>query len=540
MLSGIKWQASSLAIASLVLLPLIALLVISSQANMQLWQHLSSTVLPEYVRNSLLLMLGVSAITLTLGVGSAWLVTQYRFPGIRFFDWALLLPLAMPAYISAYSYTGLLDVAGPIQTWLRDAFGWSVGDYWFPPIRSLSGAVLVMGCVLYPYVYLLARSAFLSQSQHFRDVAALMGYSRRQAFMRITLPIARPAVIAGLSLALMETLADYGTVAYFGVNTFTTGIFRTWFGMDSVSNAAQLALVLLGFVVVLLIIERRSRQQAQYYDKRKSSTPSPKQLTGVKGLIAVGLVSLPIALGFVIPVWQLLIWAVQSHAQLWQSEFWRLVLNTVSLASVTAVLAVILGLLVAYAVRTTQAPITRFAKQVVSLGYAVPGTIIAVATLVPLAKLDNLVDAWFRANLDISTGLILSGTLAALIIAYLVRFMAVALGSLDAGLQSIAPTMDQAAQSMGSSPWQVLRRVHIPMLKGSLLTALLLVFVDVMKELPATLIMRPFNFNTLAVRAYEYASDERLADASLASLAIICAGLIPVILLTRAIHRHTR
>ncbi|RBP49636.1 ABC transporter permease [Arenicella xantha] len=532
-----RWELTATAISLLVVAPLLALLALSLQAEREIWTHLASTVLNDYVVSTLLLMAGVAVLTLFMGVGCAWLVTQYQFRGVRFFNWALLLPLAMPTYIIAYSYTGLLDIAGPLQSAIRSQFGLRFGEYWFPEIRSLGGAIFVMSFVLYPYVYLLARSAFLDQSQHLKDVGQLLGHSRRSAFFRINLPIARPAIIAGLSLALMETLADYGAVSYFGVQTFTTGIFRTWFGLGSVAGAAQLAMLLLSFVIVLVWVEQRSRRRAQYINKRNQVRPAATPLSGMKNYIAVALAMTPLLIGFVIPVAQLLKWAIATHTQLWQPQFWRLVTNTLMLASVTALLAVALALLIAYSTRIANTHITRLARQLVGLGYAVPGTVIAVGTLIPLARLDNTIDAWFRANFDVSTGLLISGTLAALIIAYLVRFMAVALSSVDSGLQSIGPNMDQAARSLGYTPIQVLRRIHVPILSTSLLTALLVVFVDVMKELPATLVMRPFNFNTLAVRAYELASDERLADASLASLAIILAGLIPVILLTRAINR---
>jgi len=499
-----RWQLISAAIAALVFFPLLTLFWLSfaSSDDQAIWPHLFDTVLSDYVISSLGLMLGVAVLSLVLGVGSAWLVTQYSFAGRRFFNWALLLPLAMPTYITAYSYTGLLDVAGPVQNYIRSAFGVSFGEYWFPEIRSLGGAIFVMAFVLYPYVYLLARASFLEQSSHLRDAGQLLGLSRRKAFLQINLPIARPAIVAGLSLVLMETLADFGAVSYFGVNTFTTGIFRTWYGLDSVQGAAQLALVLLTFIVVLIAIEKQSRRRAQYHSKQSKQRSEPQQLNGAKQWFAVALCATPLTLGFVAPVSQLLFWAVQTAG------------------------------------RTSQSRFTQISKQLVGLGYAIPGTVIAVGTLIPLARLDNHIDAWFRSNFDISTGLLISGTIAALVIAYLVRFLAVALNTVDSGLTSIGSNMDQAARSLGLKPCAVMRKIHIPILRTSLLTALLIVFVDVMKELPATLILRPFNFNTLAVRAYELASDERLADASLASIAIVLAGLVPVILLTRALSQR--
>jgi len=529
-----NWQITSAAVASLVLLPLLTLAWLSLNANSGLWIHLANTVLADYVISSLCLMLGVAVLTLLLGVGSAFLVTQYSFKGVKFFYWALLLPLAMPAYITAYSYTGLLDVAGPIQSALRSQLGLHFGEYWFPEIRSLGGAIFVLSFVLYPYVYLLARSSFIEQSQHLRDVAQLLGYSRRKTFFRITLPIARPAIIAGVSLALMETLADFGAVSYFGVSSFTTGIFRTWYGLDNVEGAAQLALMLLGFVIVLLALEKSSRKRAAYHDKKTAKPAEPKRLSGKEQAIVITLVSAPLLLGFIIPSIQLLYWAVENASQLASPEFWILLGNTLFLAGTTACIALALALLVAYSHRLSQSNTTLISKNIIGLGYAIPGLVIAIGTLIPLAYFDNSIDAWLRANFDYSSGLLISGTITALIIAYLVRFLAVALNSVESGLLSIRPNMDQAARSLGLPPSRVLRQIHLPIMKGSVITGLLIVFVDVMKELPATLVLRPFNFNTLAVRAYELASDERLADAALPSIAIVLAGLLPVILLSRA------
>lgn len=531
----LSWQLICVAIGSLVVFPLLALFALSVSGSEDIWSHLSSTVLADYVWGSLQLMLGVAFLTLALGIGSAWLITQYKFFGSRVFNWALLLPLAVPSYITAYSYTGLLDVAGPLQSFIRDSFELSFNDYWFPEIRSMGGAIFVMSFVLYPYVYLLARGAFLDQSRNLSDAAQLLGYSRRQAFVRITLPIARPAVVAGVSLALMETLADYGAVSYFGVSTFTTGIFRTWYGLDSIQGAAQLALLLLTFVIILLVIEQRSRRRARYHGRARGQKFRAKQLHGFKQAFAFGCASLPLLLGFIIPISQLTVWAVDTHQQLFAAPFWVLIGNTVSLAAITTLLALVLALLLAYGNRIVANKLTKLAGQLGRLGYAVPGTVIAVGTLIPLARLDNQIDAWFRSNFDFSTGLLISGTIAALVIAYLVRFLAVSLNTIESGLSSIANSMDQAARSMGASSWRILGQIHIPMLRTSILTSLLIVFVEVMKELPATLILRPFNFNTLAVRAYELASDERLADAALPAIAIILAGLLPVILLSMGI-----
>ncbi len=524
-----NWQIISGVIASLVFLPLLTLVWLSATSNADLWSHLVNTVLADYVITSLSLMLGVAVLTLSFGIGCAYVVTQYRFKGVNIFYWALLLPLAMPAYITAYSYTGLLDVAGPIQSLIRNHFSMRYGEYWFPEIRSLGGAIFVLSFVLYPYVYLMARASFIEQSKHLRDVAQLLGYSRRRAFFKISLPIARPAIIAGVSLALMETLADFGAVSYFGVSSFTTGIFRTWYGLDNVAGAAQLALILLGFILILLSLEKSSRKRAAFHDKKSLQPAEPIVLAGKKQILAIGFVSLPLLLGFIVPTAQLVYWAIEKSAQLASAEFWQLVANTVLLAS----LAVFLALLIAYSHRLDQSKFTLAAKNIVGVGYAVPGLVIAVGTLIPLAYFDNSLDSWLRKNFDYSSGLLISGTIVALLIAYLVRFLAVALNSVESGLQSIKPNMDQAARSLGLSPSKVLSKIHLPMMRNSILTGLLIVFVDVMKELPVTLVLRPFNFNTLAVRAYELASDERLADAALPSIAIVLVGLMPVILLSR-------
>ena len=532
------WQFASLLTSGLIFFPIITLLVLGLTADdsHQIWTHLRRTVLSDYVLNSLILATGVGAASLFIGVGTAWLLSKYKFVGSNFLSWALLLPLAMPTYIIAYSYTGLFDIAGPIQTFIRNHFNLSYGEYWFPEIRSLGGAIVVISFVLYPYVYLLARASFLNQSQHLNDVARLMGYSSLQTFIKVTLPIARPAIIAGVSLTLMETLADFGAVSYFGLSTFTTGIFRTWYGLDSVHGAAQLALMLLSFVIILIVLEKYSRRRARYHTNNTQQN-SKQQLTGSKSFCSLIICSLPLLFGFIIPVWQLLVWASQTYQQLFEVSFWLLIKNTFLLATITSVLALLLAILLAYSHRLVNNNLTQITRQLASVGYAIPGVVIAVGVLIPLARLDNHIDAWFRTNLDFSTGLLISGSVAALIIAYLVRFMAVSLRAVESGLTSVKPNMDYVARTLGHKPLFILRKIHIPIIRNSLLTATLIVFVDVMKELPATLILRPFNFNTLAVRAYELASDERLADAAMSSLTIVLVGLLPVILLTKAINK---
>ena len=530
------WRVSIVLIALILTLPVLTVSSFVFSPSNDVWQHLVDTVLADYVVNSIVLMIGVALGTLLIGVSTAWLTTLCEFPGKRVFSWALLLPMAFPAYIIAYTYTGTLDFAGPFQTALRDWFDWSYGDYWFPEIRSLTGAVLMLSLVLYPYVYLLARAAFLEQSVHALDASRMLGCGPWRSFFVVSLPTARPAIIAGLSLALMETLADYGTVQYFGVSTFTTGIFRTWFGLGDSAAAAQLSTMLLGFVFVLVILERGSRKRARYHHTGNRSKPLPAyRLPTGRAWLAFAACALPLVLGFVLPGAQLLVWAIETAGDNFNVDFLILVMNSMGLAAVAALLALLLALFMAYGRRMRDTPVLQAAVRVASLGYAVPGTVIAVGVMLPFGWLDNSIDSWARDNLGFSTGLILSGTLFALMFAYMVRFLAVSLQTVEAGLGKIKPTMDESAMTLGYRPPEVLRRIHVPLMKGSLLTAVLLVFVDVMKELPATLILRPFNFNTLAVRAFEMASDERLTDSAMAAVAIVLSGIIPVVLLSRSI-----
>jgi iron(III) transport system permease protein len=528
------------ATALLLALPVFVVLAYLIEPTGEIWRHLADTVLDDYVVNSLSLMLGVGVGVLLLGVSTAWLTSMCQFPGRAIFEWALLLPMAMPAYIIAYTYTGLFDFSGPIQSSIRDLTGWGYGDYWFPEIRSLEGAALMLSLVLYPYVYLLSRAAFLGQSLCVLDVSRTLGNGPWRTFFRVALPLARPAIVAGLSLALMETLADYGTVQYFGVSTFTTGIFRTWYGLNNAAAAAQLSALLLLVVFLLMIVERGSRRQARYHHtSQRQQLLTRFRLTGWRGFGGFFICFMALFLGFLLPAGQLLWWALTTAEETLDSDFFILIGHSLELAGLASLLALLLALFLGYGKRRLKGWPVQFAVRVAGMGYAVPGTVIAVGVIIPFAAIDNALDGWMREQFDLSTGLLLSGTLAALLFAYLVRFLAVSLQTVEAGLARIRPSMDEAARSLGSGPWDVIARVHIPMLRGSLLTALLLVFVDVLKELPATLILRPFNFNTLAVRAYELASDERLADASLAALSIVAVGILPVILLSRSIT-HSR
>lgn len=532
------WSAGVVLIAGLMSVPVLVVVAYLFHPSGDVLLHLVETVLGDYVTNSLLLMAGVTLGTLSLGVSTAWLTSTCEFPGRRLFSWSLLLPLAIPAYIIAYTYTGLLDFEGPVQTALREWFDWRYGDYWFPEVRSLGGAIVMLSLVLYPYVYMLTRAAFLEQSHTALDVSRTLGNGPWKSFFRVALPLARPAIVTGLSLALMETLADYGTVQYFGVSTFTTGIFRTWFGLGDSAAAAQLSAMLLGFVFALILLERWSRRRARFHHtSHNTQRPDRYQLTGRRKWLAVLACALPLVVGFVIPALQLLYWAITTADTSFDARFAQLTLNSLSLAAAAAVIAVVLALFMAYGKRLRPQPSITVGIRVASMGYAVPGTVIAVGVLLPLAWIDNSIDAWMRATFDISTGLLLSGTLVALLFAYTVRFLSVSVQAVEAGLGKIRPSMDDAARSLGRRPVAVLRQIHLPLMRSTVLTALLLVFVDVLKELPATLILRPFDFNTLAIRAYEMASDERLADAGAPALMIVAAGIIPIIMLSRAIAR---
>ena len=547
-----SWTVSTIIIAVLLSLPIWVVLSSVFVDARSIWQHLANTVLGTYVGNSLELMLGVGVGTTAIGVSTAWVVTLCSFPGRRLFESLLLLPLAAPAYILAYTYTNLLDYSGPIQTLLRKGFGWqSAQDYWFPNVRSIGGAIVMLTLVLYPYVYLLARSAFLTQSSRLLEASQNLGCSPWQSFWRVALPLARPAVVAGLSLALMETLNDFGTVEFFSVPTFTTGIYRTWFGMGERLAASQLAVLLLLFIFGLIALERVSRQQQRYYQNAgQGRSMSRYVLGGVRSISAIVVCSVPIILGFLLPVGMLLqLMGIDSNATAGDSRgdsdfptassaivstpndrFWEFAYHSFLLAALTAAIAILVSIILAYAQRLR--PANRWVTQLATLGYAVPGAVIAVGVLVPLGQFDNAVDAWSRSTFGVSTGLLLSGTIAALVFAYLVRFLAVGFGAVESSLDRIMPSLDDAAQSLGCGTARTLQKIHLPLMRSGLVTGLILVFVDVMKELPTTLIVRPFNFDTLAIRVYNLASDERLAEAAAPALAIIGVGLLPVVLLS--------
>jgi iron(III) transport system permease protein len=535
---GMAWLGLAGLVAVVIAAPIFAILVNLGRPAPDVWQHLASTVLPDMLRNTMLLMLGTSVGATVIGTGCAWLVTMTEFPGRRVLSWALFLPLAMPAYVSAFVYSDLLQFAGPVQTALRNAFGWQRGDYWFPDFMSLQGAIALFTVTFYPYVFMLARAAFLDQSVCVLEVGRTLGLGPWTRFRRIALPLARPMIAGGAALVLMETLADFGAVSWLGVPTFTTAIYRTWFGMGDVTAAAQLAAVLLIFVLAAVMLERASRQAKRFHHTSARTRPLPlRPLPPMQTALALLACLLPIMLGFLLPGgWLLHLALVEGDG----FSFGRLAgftANSFILAGLSAVLLIGVALALSYMHRIANSRLANWLIRLATMGYAVPGSVIAIGVLLPLAAFDHVINRWADSLFGVSPGLLLSGTVAALIYAYLVRFLAVAFNAVDGGLHRIRPSLDHAARVLGETPFGVVRRVHAPLLRGSLLTAAMLIFVDVLKELPATMIVRPFDFDTLAVRVYQLASDERLGEASTGSLIIVGVSLIPVIWLHRVVAR---
>jgi iron(III) transport system permease protein len=528
------WTAFVTVIALLIASPVLFVLSSIFTNSSQVWSHLAATVLPGYLKNSFLLMLGVGLGVFLIGVGTAWLVTMCRFPGSRWFEFLLLLPLAAPAYILAYVYTEWLEFYGPVQSSLRAIFGWTaVGDYWFPSIRSIGGAIALLILTLYPYVYLLVRVSFLEQATCMLEASRSLGCNPWRSFLTVALPLARPAIMAGLALALMETLNDFGTVQYFGVDTFTTGIYRTWFGMGERVAAAQLAAVLMLFILGLILLELWSRRQAKYYQSNsRFKQLNPFKLKGIRAALAFFACFIPVFLGLFLPGILLFKMTLENLQTLFDKRFFEFAVNSLLVATITGVLAIVIALVMAYGVRLKPSLGMRLSVQISAMGYAIPGSVIAVGTLIPLGRFDNAIDSFMRSTFGISTGLLLSGTITALIFAYLVRFLAVSFGAVNSSLSKIKPSLDDAARSLGHNPTSTLVKVHTPIMWGGLLTAGMLTFVDVMKELPATLVVRPFNFDTLAVRVYNLAADERLAEAAWPALALVGVGMIPVIFMS--------
>ncbi len=531
------WTLLVAALAAVLALPLLTIVSLSLSASDNVWPHLMRTVLPTTLADTAVLLLGVAALTLAFGTLTAWLVSMCRFPGRALLDRLLVLPLAMPTYIVAYAYVELLDFSGPVQRGLRAAFGWSsVRDYWFPDVRSMGGAVLVLSAVLYPYVYLSARASFVQQSVCVLEVARTLGRSATGTFWSVALPLARPALAAGVTLALMECLNDLGAVQYLGVQTLSLSIYTTWLQRSSLGGAAQIALVALMFMLALMLAERfaRGHGRTHHTTGRYRSIPFT-DLEGWRGVAAAAVCALPVVVGFVAPFALIFVQAFAHLSDAFEAGFWRAVRNSIGVAAIAAVVTVLLGLGLAYARRVAPNAFVRIAVRAAGLGYALPGTVLALGLLIPLAALDNRVDALLRSSLGISSGLLLSGSLFVIVLAYAIRFLAVSLAALEAGFERLSPNLDAAARTLGETALSALWRVHMPLLVPALGAAALLVFVDAMKELPATLLLRPFNFETLATHVYSYAALEQFEQATLGALTIVAIGLVPVLLLHRAV-----
>lgn len=512
-------------VAALVLIPVIVTFSSFSQSEAELLTHLGEFVLPELVVNTLWLALGVGIGVSILGVSLAWLVAVCEFPGRRILSWALLLPLALPAYVSAFVVIGLLDFTGPVQTGLREI----LGPIKFPEIRSRGGVIAVMSLALYPYVYLIARNAFASQGAVALEAAQSLGYSRREGFFKVALPMARPWIAAGVMLALMETLADFGTMAVFNYDTFTTAIYKTWYSLFSLTAAAQLASILIIFVLIVVVLEQRSRLKMRYSTVGRAAGSRRIQLNGGLAIFATLYASLILALAFVIPIIQLTLWAWQVMADDLDARYFDFILHSLMLSGLGALMVVVVALLLAYAGRQSRGSSMPWIQRIATIGYAFPGAVLAVGLFIPVAWLDNQLIAW----LGLQSTSVLKGTLLIMLLAYLVRFLAVGFGPIDSGLHRITHSIDEAARSMGYGARKLLLTIHLPMLRTSLLTAAALSFVDIMKEMPITLMTRPFGWDTLAVRVFEMTSEGQWERAALPALAIVLVGIIPIMLLLR-------
>jgi iron(III) transport system permease protein len=535
------WTVGAVAAAVFAAAPFVSIAIVAAGGDGETWRHLAATVLPRAAGRTLVLMAGVAALTLLIGVATAWLVTSCDFPGRRWFAWLLVLPLAMPTYIVAFAYLELFDYAGWLQTALRGAFGFeSAADYWFPRVRSMEGAIALLSFVLYPYVYLTARASFLQQSAAAIEVGRTLGCGPWACFFRVALPLARPALAAGVALALMETINDIGAVELLGVPTLTVTIYQTWLQRGSLSGAAQIALALLLIVFALIWAERAARGGRAFHALSGGHRIlGPIRLRGVSAWLASAACALPILFGFVFPAVVLVDGAMSQSAASVAPAMGAAALNSASLAAAAAALTVGLGVALAYALRLSPGRLTSTAWRISALGYAIPGTVLAVGLLAPLASVDRALNA-LGGLFGADSGLWLSGTVAALLIAYACRFLPVASSAIDAGFRKVSPNLDAAARTLGRSASGALVSVHLPILRPALAAGALLVFVDAMKELPATLLLRPFNFETLATEVYLYASLEQFAQASLPALGIVISGLAPVLLLHAALDAPGR
>ena len=536
-----NWLIASVLIAIIITSPIIAIIWIAISPEENVWLHLATSVLPTYIFNSVVLMLGVGTFVALMGTGTAWLVAMCEFPGAKIFAWALILPMAMPAYVVAYVYTDFLEFAGPVQTSLRMLFSWTTSsDYWFPQIRSLGGAITVLSLVLYPYVYALTRASFLEQSISTLEAGRVLGLTGAQNFFYTSLPLARPAIVVGVTLCLMETLSDFGTVDYFAVRTLTVGIFDVWFGMENRGGAAQIALVLLSFIIILIWLERSSRKRQRFHNSSKNQSMKKIKLKGWRSSLAIVSCLVPIVTGFVLPGAILFYHALNNIEGFYSTKYIEYAGNSFTMAGSATLIIVLTGIFLAYAARICPNLLVKIAVRVASIGYAIPGAALAIGILISIGAIDSVFTKTIKLTFGFSANVFIGSGLAALLFGYTTRFLAIALGSAEAGLSKVTYNMDMAARTLGSGPRSTLFSVHAPLIRSSIISGSVLVFVDIMKELPATLILRPFNFETLATFVYQYASDELLNECAPAALTIVLAGLLPVLLLNRAIDNKKK
>ena len=524
------WTLAAAAIALLVLIPVGVVMSSLWTPAPDVWPHLMKNVLPELLRNTFWLVFGVGIGVSVLGVSLAWLTAMCEFPGRRVFAWALMLPMAIPAYVLGFVFIGLLDFTGPLQTALR---GW-FGEFAFPAIRSRGGVILVMTLTLYPYVYLIARNAFLTQGKRTLEVAQSLGLSRRAAFFRIALPMARPWIVGGVMLAIMETLADFGTVAVFNYDTFTTGIYKAWYGLFSLPAASQLASLLVMLVFALILVEQYSRSRKRYTSSGRHTNAGDRiKLHRATAWSATGYCALVVSVAFVIPLLQLIDWALGVYQSDLDVRYFEFLLHSVVLGAIAAFITAVVALTLSYAARHSRSGRTRWLTRVATLGYALPGPVLAVGTYIPITWLDNYLASCMLTTFGIETGPLLRGTLLTMLAAYTVRFLAVSFNTIDSHMQRITRSLDDAARSLGVSGLKMLQRVHVPILRSGLITGMLLVFVDVMKEMPITLMTRPFGWDTLAIQIFEMTSEGQWERAALPAVALVIVGLVPIALLTR-------
>ncbi|MGI2126062.1 ABC transporter permease [Shewanella oncorhynchi] len=536
-----SWSLAGYAVAALLVLPLFALIFQAFQPDEAVFGHLMATVLPTYIINSLLLIFWVSLGALLLALPCAWLMARCDFVGRRYLQWALLLPLAMPAYIVAYVYTDLLDYAGPVQRGLRSIFGWnSPQDYFFPDIRTLGGAACMLSLVLFPYIYLLARTAFMEQSLSLAHASRIMGCSPWQSFWRLSLPMARPALAVGVALVAMETAADFATVNYFAVPTLTTAVYDTWLGYGNLTAAAKLSAIILLVVFSLIGFERFARRKQQLFQKQSRIQATDLYLLSMtQTLVALSFCGMLLLLAFLLPFGILLSYAIGYFEQSWDKSFWQLSLNSLSLALITSLLCCLIALLLMFVRRISPRQSDALPSRLASTGYALPGTVLAIGVLVPLTMLDFAINDLADLVGIAGPGLILTGSVMALIFAFCVRFVAIAIGSVESSYKRISPSLDMVSLTMGQTPRQLLRRVHLPLLAKGLFAGALLVFIESMKELPAALLLRPIGFENLATYVFQFASDEKLEHGALAAIVIVLVGLVPLIYLNRSLEHHS-